>query len=148
MTLLTELKGQDLGETRVTIEAGPVRVFAEAVTDTGTSYRQPGATVPPTFPFVFPFWGSTGQGGAVGLPIDRLRGPGRMILHGEQAFTYHRDPRVGDTLVGRQTVLDVYEKPGDRADMHFYVTRTSWADASSGDPVVDVDFTLIVRITK
>ena len=148
MTLLRELKGQDLGEARVRIEAGPVRVFATSVTDRDPAYREPAAPVPPTFAFALPYWGSLGQGGAGALPIDSLRGPGRMILHGEQAFTYHRQPRVGDELVGRTTVHDVYEKTSERADLHFYVTRTAWADAASGEPTVDSDFTLVVRVAK
>lgn len=148
MTLLTELEGQDLGETRARIESGPVRAFATAVGDADPEAGTPGAAVPPTFAFVLPYWGSLGRGGAGALPLDRLRGPGRMILHGEQAFTYHRHPLVGDELVGRTTVLDVYEKTGDRADLHFYVTRTAWSDATSGNPVVDSDFTLVVRIAK
>ena len=31
--------------------------------------------------------------------------------------------------------------------MEFYVMETSWTDASSGEPVCDVKFTLIVRDT-
>jgi hypothetical protein len=31
--------------------------------------------------------------------------------------------------------------------MEFYVMETSWKDASSGEPVVDVKFTLIIRDT-
>lgn len=148
MSLLTELKGQDLGETRVRIEHGPVRAFAAAVKDTDPAYQAAAAPVPPTFPFVMPYWGSLGQGGAAGLPIEKLRGPGRMILHGEQGFTYHRWPQVGDELVGATKVLDVYEKQGGSGDMHFYVTRTEWSDAATGAPVVDADFTLIVRVPK
>lgn len=148
MTLLTDLKGADLGETRVRIESGPVRAFAAAVGDDPATYGHADAVVPPTFAFVLPYWGSSGEGGAAGLPIDRMRGPGRMILHGEQGFTWHRPPRVGDELVGHQTVHDVYEKTTERADMHFYVTRTAWRDAASDEPVVDVDFTLVVRIAK
>jgi hypothetical protein len=147
MGALTELKGTDLGTQRVTIERGPVRVFATACKDGATSYRGDAAPVPPTFPFVMSYWGSLGQGGAAGLPIDRLRGPGRMILHGEQEFEYHRFPRVGDTLEGRTQVTDVYEKEGKGGGkMEFYVSETDWR-TPSGEPVVTSRFTLIVRVS-
>ena len=59
-----------------------------------------------------PYWGSMGQGGAAGLPIENLRGKGRAILHGEQEFEFHdgRWPHVGDVLVGDGVISDVYEK--------------------------------------
>ena len=79
---LTELKGQQGGTQTVVIERGPVRVFAEALGDSDDVYQQDGAPVPPTFPFVMSYWGSLGTGGAAGLPIEKLRGPGRAILHG------------------------------------------------------------------
>lgn len=145
---LTELVGSELGnEQHVVVEAGPVRAFAEAVTASDPAYRSAAGPVPPTFPFAFSYWGTAGEGGAAGLPLERLRGPGRMLLHGEQAFRYHRWPSVGDHLIGTSTVTDVYEKAGGKATMHFYVTRTEWRDAGDGAPVVDAEFTLIVRIS-
>jgi hypothetical protein len=142
---LTELAGQELGGQRVRIEQGPVRVFAAAVRDADPAYQADKAPVPPTFPFVMSFWGSLGQGGAAGLPIEKLRGPGRMLLHGEQEFEYHRMPKVGDVLEGTTRVSDVYEKTSGDARMEFYVTETEWRD-ESGVPAVTSRFTLIVRV--
>ncbi|MEY2431202.1 MAG: hypothetical protein QOC92_927 [Acidimicrobiaceae bacterium] len=146
MSAMTELKGTELGSTKVRVEAGPVRAFAAAVKDTAPQYRADGAIVPPTFPFSWGYWGTI-EGSTTGLPIEKLRGPGRMILHGEQEFVYHRHPRVGDVLEGTARISDVYEKDSSSALMEFYVTETSWKDASSGEPVCDVKFTLIVRDT-
>src|SRR3954467_1336487 len=112
MPALTELAGQDLGTQRIAIEGGPVRIFAAAVKDDDPVYLEDAAPAPPTFPMAMSYWGSLGQGGAAGLPIERLRGQGRMLLHGEQEFVYHRWPRVGDVLDGTTRVSDVYEKPG------------------------------------
>ena len=94
---LTELKGRPLGTQKVVIERGPVRVFAQALMDDDPVYTADDAPVPPTFPFVMPYWGSMGEGGAAGLPIENLRGKGRAILHGEQEFIYHGGdwPHVG-----------------------------------------------------
>ena len=107
---LTELKGQKGGTQKVVIERGPVRVFANVILDPDPVYNGDGAPVPPTFPFVMSYWGSLGEGGAAGLPIEKLRGPGRAILHGEQEFEYYRWPKVGDVLEGTMTITDVYEK--------------------------------------
>jgi hypothetical protein len=145
---LTEMKGQELGTSTVQIERGPVKVFAAAVKDDSSGYGEDGVPVPPTFPFAMTYWGSTGQGGAAGLPIEKLRGPGRMLLHGEQEFEYHRWPKVGDVLEGTARVADVYEKEGGSGTMEFYITETEWKDASSGEPVVTARFTLAVRIPK
>lgn len=143
----TELKGQNTGTTKVRIERGPVKVFAEALMDDDPAYRAEDAPVPPTFPFVMPYWGSLGKGGAAGLPIDKLRGPGRAILHGEQEFIYTRMPHVGDVLEGTTVITDVYEK--ERANggtLEFYVSETDWRDASTGDPVVKTIFTLAINV--
>jgi len=144
---LTELKGQETGTQKVVIERGPVRVFAEALGDDDDVYSGDDALVPPTFPFVMSYWGSLGTGGAAGLPIDRLRGPGRAILHGEQAFEYERWPKVGDVLEGTTVISDVYEKErSNGGKLEFYVTETDWKDATSGEPVVKSIFTLVINV--
>jgi hypothetical protein len=144
---LTELKGTETGKQKVRIERGPVRVFAQALLDDDPVYDGDDAPVPPTFPFVMPFWGSLGQGGAAGLPIEKLRGPGRAILHGEQGFEFTRYPRVGDVLEGTTTVTDVYEKErSNGGKLEFYVTETDWKDAESGDPVCRSKFTLVINV--
>jgi hypothetical protein len=144
---LTELKGQQTGTQKVVIERGPVRVFAEALGDASDAYTGDGAPVPPRFPFVMPYWGSLGTGGAPGLPIDRLRGPDRAILHGEQAFEYHRWPKVGDVLEGTTVITDVYQKErSNGGKLEFYVTETDWKDADSGKPIVKSIFTLVVNV--
>jgi len=144
---LTELKGQETGSQKVVIERGPVRVFAEALGDSDDVYSGGDALVPPTFPFVMSYWGSLGSGGAAGLPIDRLRGPGRAILHGEQAFEYQRWPKVGDVLEGTTVITDVYEKErSNGGKLEFYVTETDWKDVDSGDPVVKSIFTLVINV--
>jgi len=144
---LTELKGKETGTQKVVIERGPVRVFAQALGDDDEVYSGEDALVPPTFPFVMSYWGSLGTGGAAGLPIDRLRGPGRAILHGEQAFEYERWPKVGDVLEGTTVISDVYEKErSNGGKLEFYVTETDWKDATSGDPVVKLIFTLVINV--
>ena len=84
-----------------------------------------------------PYWGSLGEGGAAGLPIENLRGKGRAILHGEQEFIYHGGdwPHVGDTLVGEGSISDVYEKEkSSGGKLEFYVTETTWKNERTGKP--------------
>jgi N-terminal half of MaoC dehydratase len=144
---LDELKGTELGTQTITIEQGPVRAFATSLKDDPARYTGEDADTPPTWPFVMSYWGSMGTGGAAGLPIEKLRGPGRMILHGEEEFEYHRSPRVGETLTGTGVISDVYEKDSSSATMEFYVREMDWRDAA-GEPVVTERFTLIVRAKK
>jgi hypothetical protein len=145
---LTEFKGQQLGTRRIQIESGPVRVFARACKDENPVYRGENAPVPPTFPFAMGYWGAIGEGGAMGLPIEKLRGPGRLILHGEQEFEYHRWPQVGDVLEGTARVTDVYEKTrSNGSSMEFYVTETDWCNAQTGESVCQTRFTLIVNVS-
>jgi hypothetical protein len=144
---LDELKGTKSATQTVRIERGPVRVFAQALLDDDQVYDGDDAPVPPTFPFVMPFWGSTGEGGAAGLPIEKLRGPGRLILHGEQAFEYHRWPRVGDVLEATPVVTDVYERErSNGGKLEFYVQETAWKDATTGEPVVTAILTLAINV--
>ncbi len=145
---LFELKGKDMGTQKVVIEQGPVRVFADAIGDTTGAYTAPGAPAPPTFPFVMPYWGSTGTGGAAGLPIENLRGKGRSILHGEQEFNFLNGewPHVGDVLIGTGVISDVYEKvKSDGGKLEFYVTETTWSRESDGQAVCSTKFTLAIN---
>lgn len=144
---LIELIGQETGTQTVRIERGPVKVFAQALLDDDSIYDSDSAPVPPTYPFVMHFWGTVEQEGTPGLPIERLRGAGRAILHGEQGFTYTRWPRVGDVLKGTTTITDVYEKTkSNGGSLEFYVTETDWCDVESGEPVVKSTFTLVVNV--
>src|SRR4051794_25374624 len=124
----TELKGRALGTQKAAIERGPAKVFAQALMDDAAVYTCDAARVPPTFPFVMPYWGSMGQGGAAGLPIESLRGKGRAILHGEQEFVFHDGewPHVGDTLVGEGSISDVYEKEkSSGGELEVFVDQTT-----------------------
>ena len=146
---LTELKGRPLGTQRVVIERGPVRVFAQALLDDDPVYTADDAPVPPTFPFVMPYWGSMGEGGAAGLPIENLRGKGRAILHGEQEFIYHGGdwPHVGRRARRRRrrSPTCTRRRSRDGGKLEFYVTETTWKNERTGKPVVTTKFTLAIN---
>ena len=144
---LTELIGTELGTQTITIEQGPVRVFATAVRRRPRPLHRDGRRHAVDLAVRHELLGGLGARAPAGLPIDKLRGPGRMILHGEQEFEYRRPPQVGETLIGTGRISDVYEKDTSSATMEFYVREVDWRDAT-GEPVVTERFTLIVRARK
>ena len=158
--------GKSTGAWKVTVERGPVSTFAAAVGDMNPIYRDRRAArhagfddlpAPPTFTFADGFWGAfaedqpedpTGGTNPMHSVMGALHAQGALVLHGEQEFTYHRTPVVGDVLLGEGEVIDVYEKDTDAATMTFIVIRTVWTDAESGAPVVTEQFNLIARLRK
>ena len=158
-----EVVGRSTGKSVIAVERGPVTRFAEAVTESSPIYRRSDAAaeagfanipVPPTF-----FFSAAGHWGAFpeAQPADaqpernptmeiigKLMATGGMVLHGEQAFTYHRPVVVGETLHSEGKVVDLYEKPtGDRV-MTFLVTENEFRDAS-GELVLTTRMNLIHR---
>ncbi len=162
----TSIIGKPTGAWKVTVERGPVSTFAAAVGDTNPIYRDRRVAqaagfddlpAPPTFTFAAGFWGAfaedqpedpTGGTNPMHSVMGALHAQGALVLHGEQEFTYHRTPVVGDVLLGAGKVMDVYEKDTNAATMTFIVIRTEWTDAESGAPVVTEQFNLIARLRK
>jgi XTP/dITP diphosphohydrolase len=157
---LPELVGRVLGRARVVVERGPVQNFATAVFDENPLYRDRRAAtaagfadvpVPPTYPLAFETWGRLAElqpedARPFSLPevLEPLVAAGGLVLHGEQAFDYHRTPVVGDVLEGESRVVDVDLKESRGRRLHFLVIETAWRD-QAGQPVVDSRFTVIVR---
>ncbi len=154
--------GTVTGRSRVVIERGPVANFADVLEDDSSVYRNadaakqhgfPAIPAPPTFPFAMEHWGRFEEiqpddgpkGNPVGEIVAQLMKGGGLLLHGEQAFEYHRPVYVGDVLIGEGRVVDVYEKESKGKLMTFVVTETVWKDDKSGDPVVTSRFNLIHR---
>jgi acyl dehydratase len=155
--------GKSTGRTRVVIERGPVAVFADAVKDSSLVYRDPAAAeaaglrgipVPPTYPAVMGHWGAfpeqqpEGSADAVsgmGAVLAPLLAAGGLLLHGEQAFEYHRPVVVGDVLVGEGKVADAYEKQAGSGTLTFVVVETIWRDDVTSEPVVTARINLLVR---
>jgi hypothetical protein len=139
---------------RVRIDHAPVWSFARSVRDENpvfaseTSARDAGfdaVPVPPTFTFVmsgsgaYPDLQPEAAVGPMlpadsGLPADGFSGTG-LYLHGEQHFTYHRQPVVGDVLEGRMRVSAPIVKQGSRGRMEQRIIQTEWSEVD-GAPVV------------
>jgi acyl dehydratase len=95
---------------------------------------------PPTFAAVFatrPFRAALADPAWVrAATIDPSR-----ILHGGQAYEFHRPVHPGDRLIVQAIVRDVYEKK----NMIFLVLATR-VDAESAGRVLDATTTLIIRL--
>ncbi len=145
------------------VERGPVAVFADAVKDSNAAYRDPQAAadaglsaipVPPTFPFVMAHWGTFVEiqpekpddvTSGMGEVLAPLLAKGGLLLHGEQAFEYHRPVLVGDVLLGEGKVVDAYEKQSGSNTLTFVVVETTWTANATGEPVVTSRTNLLVR---
>ena len=130
MALDPALQGRTYGAVPFELRAERVRAFAAAV-----GHRDDG-TVPPTF--VTAAEHEVAMPAVVGdreLDLDYAR-----VVHGEQAYEWHRPMRVGETLMVSTTIESIRRKGG----MGFLTFRTDLRDPDGGTVVV-ARTTLIVR---
>ena len=113
----------------MTLERGRLRFFCHAIGETDSVYtdvdvaRAAGYAdllAPPTFLF-----GLEAEGGRLELLVDLLQVPLGKVLHGEQAFTYHRPACAGDTITMRSRISDIYDKKGGALEFVVRQTRVS-----------------------
>ncbi|HWF20873.1 MAG TPA: MaoC family dehydratase N-terminal domain-containing protein [Acidimicrobiales bacterium] len=159
--VLDAIVGTPTGKAVVTVERGHVAAFADAVKDGSAAYRDPSAAAalglpgipaPPTYPFVMENFGRYPElqpadaGSQVGAAIAPLLAGGGLILHGEQAFSYHRPVFAGDVLEGNGSVVDAYRKESKGRTMTFVVIETVWTDRATGEPVCTSTMNFIHRV--
>jgi acyl dehydratase len=155
--------GRPTAHAVITVERSPVTAFAASVLEDKALYSDAEAAraqgfddipTPPTFMFsAADSWcrraeeqppDPTGGDDPVQAVMGGLMAGGGLILHGEQAFEYHRPVVVGEKLEQRGVVKDIYERPtGDRT-MTFLVVESTFTD-DSGDPVVTATMNVIHR---
>jgi len=130
----------------VTLEAGRLRFFAKAIGETDPVYLDEAAAraaghrslpAPPTFLFALEQeqpdpWAWLQE---VGLDLKK-------VLHGEQAFSYHRVPTAGETLTFAARIKDIYDKKGGA--LEFLVKEVAVTDAA-GAPVAELTTTIVQR---
>ena len=138
---------------RVRVDASAVMILARTLDDGNPVYASEAAATaagfarvpaPPTFTFVMAHSGAFpdlqptggaggffGSGSGVDAPMAR---PG-LYLHGEQHFTYHRQPLVGDVLEGRMRQSVPVARVARRGPMEVTFFQTEWRDGD-GAPVV------------
>jgi hypothetical protein len=137
---------------RVRVDASGVMILARALQDPNPVYASERAAAaagfervpaPPTFTFVmansgaFPDLQPDGGTGSVfgGAGTDGGFSRKGLYLHGEQHFTYHRPPLVGDLLEGRMRTSVPIARPARRGPMEVTFFQTEWCDPD-GTPVV------------
>lgn len=134
----------------MTVEAGKVAEFAEAVGDNDPLFRDESVAAargydripaPPTYTrtSMFPQYRPNG---VARLGID-LGFDIRRELHGEQAYEFERPVYVSDTLSATTTLTDVYQREGrNGGSMTFAVLETDYSTGSE-DLVVTERETII-----
>ncbi len=164
MAVDKSLIGRPTSASRVRIERGPVSFFASALKDGNAVYSDPAAAkaadfddlpAPPTFSFAMQHMGKAGESQPpdptkgnhpMNEFMSKLMAHGGLVLHGEQAFVFHRPIVVGDVLVSEGKIADVYEKEAKGKTMTFIVMETLWRDEKTNEPVVTETFNLIHRL--
>ncbi len=137
MPLNFDLAGKVYEPVRVTITAEDIEHYAEASGDPNPRHRRgPGQVASLVFPVRS---GLALMLAAASDPELGVENP-LMIVHGEQAFRYHRPIRPGDTLV-LSPVLESVEDKGTGATFTSRLTATT----TDGEPVVDQWATIFVR---
>lgn len=128
------------------VEKGRIRQFAQAIGDDNPVWCDPeiaksqgfaGIPAPPTFGFTLamdahqPF-----------LVLEDMAIDKRKSMHGEQVFTYHAPILAGDTITGRQKIVDMFDKKGGA--LQFIVTETRLSN-QRGEAVADLRTVIVVR---
>lgn len=100
------------------IEAGKIKEFAKALQLENPIYRNEeaaksagyrGIPVPPTFMTVIDFWNDRNF---YQLFSDFLKLNPNNVLHGEQAYEYHKVMVAGDTIAAQVKVKEQFRKKG------------------------------------
>jgi acyl dehydratase len=133
-----DLAGKTYPSQTITVTAEQIEAYAEASGDGNPRHRAdaPDQVASAVFAVVP---GIMLAGQITTDPELNVENP-LMIVHGEQAFDYHRPIRPGDGLV----MTPVLESVEDKGKGATYVARVSAATAD-GDPVVDQYWTIFVR---
>lgn len=117
---------------RATGSSHPSHVDAEAARELGYS----GVVAPTTFPVILAQRSESAYIADPEAGIDFSR-----VVHGEERFTYTRPIVAGDSLAAATLVESIRGAGGHS----MITTRTHITDAASGDAVVDVVSTIVVR---
>jgi acyl dehydratase len=134
----------------VDVERGSLKFFAKATGETDPVYLDeraaraaghPDIPVPPTYFFSMSLNPRPRRGDVFdtdeGLGVEMSR-----VLHGEQAFTYHRTVHAGARLTLTQTTTDIFAKKGGA--LEFVVQDTRFED-EAGQLCAEMRVTTVVR---
>ena len=154
--------GTELPGAVVTIERGPLAVFAEAVKDSSPVYQSAEAAaaagfeappIPPTYPFAMANFGRFREQqpegwqalGPMAEIFGALMSKGGLILHGEQEFRYHGPVVAGDILTMTGRISDIYTKESSGKTMTFVVSEQDYTN-QRGEHVLTQVSTILHRV--
>lgn len=109
--------GRETEEREISVEAGMLRLFCQAVGETNPIYLDVEAAraagyraipTPPTYASCLQNLAPAKRN----LVLDDLGADLGKMLHGEQTFTQHKPIFVGDRIRMRQRIVDIYDKKG------------------------------------
>lgn len=144
---MRNLLGKEYPPFEVKVDKRWIRSFAEAIGETNPIHRDEGAAraagfrglvAPPTFPFAVVM-----EAGQSFMVLDELGVDKTRAMHAEQSFEYFADLCAGDTITGRQKVVEQFDKKGGA--LHFVVTQFR-LDNQRGEHVCDLRTTVVVRV--
>jgi len=152
--------GDPLTARRVTIEQGPVALFAEVVGASDPVHRSLKAAreagfdavpVPPTYPFVMDYFGAhpdlqpAQTGGLAGLKevAEALSEDGGIVVHGEESFEYRRPLLVGETVDVEAVISDLSERTRSNGQRMKFVTVEYVVRDASAEPILTRKTTMI-----
>ncbi|MFI7003280.1 MaoC family dehydratase N-terminal domain-containing protein [Nocardia sp. NPDC050175] len=146
MPLDQSVIGKQLAPCTLTVEAGRLRFFAEAIgernpiftdLDAAKAAGYPNLPVPPTFLFGLELDNPESFSWLADLGIDL-----RWVLHGEQSFTYHVTAVAGDVLTSTPAIGNVYSKKGGALD---FIEKISTVTRADGTLVAELKTVIVVR---
>jgi acyl dehydratase len=142
----TSVIGTALPASTLTVDRGRLRFFAKAIGETDPVYTDakaakaaghPDIPAPPTFLFSVELENPDPFAFLASLGVDL-----RMVLHGEQSFTYHSIAYPGDELVASPRITDVYTKKGGALEFLVKSTAITRAD---GTPVAELQSVIVIQ---
>lgn len=146
MAVDTNAIGTTLTPRTATMDAGRLRFFATTIGETDPVYTDVDAArraghadlpVPPTFLFGIELEAADPFDWLAALGVDM-----RRVLHGEQAFTYHRSAFAGETLTATPRIVDIFSKKNGA--LEFIVKHTDVTDAD-GTTIAELTSTIVVQ---
>jgi hypothetical protein len=122
--------GRTFGPYVVTVDAERLRALGAALGD-------PELPLPPTFVTCYGLWANP----ALLAELERLGAPLRLMLHGEQRYSFHEPVAPGDMLTAAPRVAAIEEKRGRSGPFQLITLESCWYNQRAQLAVVD---TLVV----
>jgi acyl dehydratase len=146
MAIDPNIVGTTLPTMTLTIDRGRLRFFAKAIGETDPVYTDvdaakaaghPDIPVPPTFLFSVELENPEPFAFLESIGVDL-----RMVLHGEQSFTYHAAAYPGDELVASPRIADLYTKKGGALE---FIVKNTAITRADGTPIAELNSVIVIQ---